>query len=231
MTVSIKNQSGFTLIEVLITMAVFSIIIAAVFSAHTSQQNTYQVQDQVTEMQQNLRSAMHVLTAEIRMAGYDPTGTANAGITAIFPGRMSLAKDINENGVTTDPNEIIDIGFSPGSGSDDNGDGIPDTIIDGVPEALDIRRRTGGAGTYQPFAENMQAVEFLYFDSDGIVTAVPADVASVQVTLLARARRPDPDFTNTTVYVTPSGQRWGPYNDNYRRRMLTTAVRCRNMGL
>ena len=230
MTVAIKNRSGFTLIEVLITMAVFSIIIAAVVSAHTSQQNTYMVQEQVVEMQQNLRSAMHVLTAEIRMAGYDPTGTANAGITEIFPGRMRLTKDIDENGTTVgDPNETIDIGFSIDWDAD--GNGIPDTVIDGVPDAISIDRQTGGGGGFQPVADDMQAVEFLYFDSDGIVTAVPGEVASVQVTLLARARLPDPDFTNTTVYVTPSGQRWGPYNDNYRRRMLTTAVRCRNMGL
>ena len=234
MKLPIKNKHGFTLIEVMITIVVFSVIITAVYAAHTSQQNTYQVQDKVVEMQQNIRAAMYLTTSDIRMAGYDPLGTTGAGITVALPGRLQLTADLDDNGALGDPEELIDIGFSDAVNKDADGDGIPDSDSDGdgVPDAISVGRRIdNSAGGYQPIAENIQAVEFLYFDSAGAVTAVLGDIRSVQITILARASRSNQKFTNTMTYTTPSGQTWGPYNDNFRRRMLTTNVRCRNLGL
>ncbi|MGD9662582.1 MAG: hypothetical protein AB7U63_15045 [Porticoccaceae bacterium] len=51
----------------------------------------------------------------------------------------------------------------------------------------------------------------------------------MQISLLARADRPDTQFTNTETYTTASGAVWGPYNDNFRRRFQIITVQCRNM--
>src|SRR4030043_620471 len=64
------KRDGLTLIELLIALVLSSILIAALYRAFISQQKTYTVQDQVAEMQQNIRVAMGQMTKEIRMAGY-----------------------------------------------------------------------------------------------------------------------------------------------------------------
>jgi type IV pilus assembly protein PilW len=193
-------------------------------------------------MQQNFRSALYFMTSEIRMAGYDPTGNAGAGITIALPGRMQLTYDIDGNESIAGSDETTGIGFSYAVGKDVFGDGIPDIInSDGNPDPIPLGKESGGAGGYKNIAENIQAVEFQYLDSTGAITAVINDIRSIQLTILARARRSDPKFINSMTYTTPSGtdtsgnpvagQTWGPYNDNFRRRMATTTIRCRNLGI
>lgn len=219
-----RTNKGFTLVELMMTILVFSVIIAAVYATHISQQRVYLAQDQVAEMQQNLRAAFSLMTSGIHMAGYDPSGNANAGITVALAGRLHLTTDIDENEIISGPQENIDFGFSPTKDSD--GDGIPD----GTPNPASIGKQNGTGG-YQPIADNIQAAEFLYLDSAGVVTIVITDIRSVQITLLARASRSDKKFINSMTYTTPSGQIWGPYNDNFHRRMLTKIILCRNLGI
>ena len=239
------NTAGFTLVELMITLVISGIIISAIYAAYVTQQRVYLAQEQVAEMQQNLRAAADILTREIRMAGYDPTGDAESEITTLGPGQFSFSFDGNEDGDTSDTGEIIDFGFSAAAGNDADRNGIPDTLTAGVPNTLPMGRQTGGAGGYQAIAENFQAIEFHYLDEDGNPTADPAAVRTVQVSLLARAGQPDRHFTNTAVYcpasnpVNPAtGQCtnmamsvWGPYNDNFRRRLLITNLEIRNLGI
>lgn len=242
------RETGFTLIEMMITLAISSLIIGAIYSSYLVQQHSYLVQEQVAQMQQNLRAALMVMSREIRMAGYDPTESAGAGITAATTGQISFTMDITDNtgtgdgdGDTGDSGEVIDYGFSV---ADDAGrDGIPDADSDGdgVPDTVSLGRQVGGTGGYQPIAENIQAIEFRYLDATGTdlldptTGVVPAaslgSIRSVQVAILARSAQPDRKYTNTRTYTTPSGSIWGPYNDNYRRRLLVTTIQCRNMGL
>jgi len=65
-----KRKKGLTLIELLIALVLSSILIAALYRGFISQQKNYTVQDQVADMQQNLRIAISQMTTEIRMAGY-----------------------------------------------------------------------------------------------------------------------------------------------------------------
>ena len=63
------NSNGFTLVELMISVAMTGIILAAVYSVYTLQQKTYTAQDQVVEMQQNIRAAILTAIPELRMAG------------------------------------------------------------------------------------------------------------------------------------------------------------------
>jgi type IV pilus assembly protein PilW len=238
-TAFIKNgQHGFTLIEVMLVMLITAIIVAAVFSAYTTQQRTYLAQEQVAEMQQNIRAAVDILSREIRTAGFDPTGNAGATIEIANPGHIQFTKDITDaggigdsNGNLDHPSEWLDFGFSDQAGHDVNRDGIPDA--GGV---LPLSRQTrlpppAIPSGYQALVENIQAIEFLYLDENDAVTATPAEIRSIRISLLARASRPDPNFENGMTYTSASGANWGPYDDNFRRRLLITTVQCRNMGL
>ena len=80
MTTNKRTDSGFTLIEILVALALTGIVLGAIYAAYQSQHKTYITQESVAEMQQNLRAAMYLMVREIRMAGYDPRGTAGAGI-------------------------------------------------------------------------------------------------------------------------------------------------------
>lgn len=242
----IKDSKGFTLVEIMMALAISGIIVAAIYAAYMSQQRTYLAQEQVAEMQQNIRAGIDMLSREIRMAGYDPTGGAGAGITTASAGQISFTKDDNDNagnqnsdGDTGDTDENLDFGFSAAAGNDANRDGLPDNANNGVPNVLSLGRQTGGLGGYQIIAENIQAIEFRYLDADGAVTPTLADIRSVQISILARAGQPDRNFTNTATYTPASGVAWdlngitagNAANDNFRRRLLITTVQCRNMGL
>ena len=65
------NKRGITIIELLVGLVICSIAIAAIYSVFTAQSNAYVVQDQVVEVQQNIRSAMEIMVRDLRMAGFD----------------------------------------------------------------------------------------------------------------------------------------------------------------
>ena len=65
-----KSKAGFTLIEVLIAMAVSMIILGGAYSVFMSQQRNTTVQINVGDIQQSLRAAMDFLVRDIRMAGF-----------------------------------------------------------------------------------------------------------------------------------------------------------------
>lgn len=225
-------DQGFTLVEVLIAMLMGGIVLAAVMASFHVQHKTYLNQDEVVAMQQNARLAMDLLTQEIRQAGYDPTGNAGAGIVTATAGRLGFTQDINEDGDTADANEALTYGFS--NANDGNQDGIADTGNAPLGRNSGTATGVGGSG-FQRIAEDFQAVEFYYLLDDGTRTLTPADltkIRGIQVSLLARTAVADPNYTDSNTYTAASGATFGsPFNDGFRRQLLTQTVICRNLGL
>jgi prepilin-type N-terminal cleavage/methylation domain-containing protein len=82
----IYKQQGFTLVELMVVVAIFMFIIAAVLEAYTTQQHASVTQEQVSDAQQNGQIAMDFLSKEIRMAGFGMPATAVNGFSnAISP--------------------------------------------------------------------------------------------------------------------------------------------------
>jgi type IV pilus assembly protein PilW len=65
-----KMDDAFTMVELLVAMTLSIIVMGAIFLTFKSQQDSYVVQGQVSQMQQNARAAMYLLTRDIQMAGY-----------------------------------------------------------------------------------------------------------------------------------------------------------------
>ena len=65
-----KNSEGFTLIELLIAIGLSGIAACMVTYLFISQQRSYRIQIRLVALQQNLRTAMNILSRDIRMAGY-----------------------------------------------------------------------------------------------------------------------------------------------------------------
>ena len=97
----LRKNEGVTLIELLVAMAISAILIAAIYRTFISQQKTYTVQEQVVDMQQNVRVAINKMMREIRMAGFGNvsdvlslSGGVNGFTQEITPGSNSFGNTI-----------------------------------------------------------------------------------------------------------------------------------------
>jgi type IV pilus assembly protein PilW len=169
-----SHRDGFTLVEVLVALALTGIVMAGIYSAYYSQQKSYVVQESTAVLQQNLRAAMYLMEREIRMAGCDPQGSAGAGIINAGANTLNFSEDIgdgaggNPNGVATDTGENITYALS----------------------GTNLTRTAGGGGA-QTVAENIQSVNFVYLNASGTPIAQPiaatdlVNIRSVQINMIA----------------------------------------------
>lgn len=81
---SVFNNRGLTLIELLIVFVICGIIVAGIYRVFVAQSKACFVQDQVVEVQQNIRVATEVLMKNLRMAGYD-SNSVNSKIKIAVP--------------------------------------------------------------------------------------------------------------------------------------------------
>jgi prepilin-type N-terminal cleavage/methylation domain-containing protein len=76
------NSKGVTLIELLVALFICAMIIGGIYRIFVAQSKAYTVQDQVLDVQQNIRNDMEILLRDLRMTGYDDD---NVNSTVSFP--------------------------------------------------------------------------------------------------------------------------------------------------
>ena len=84
------------MIELLVVLAITSIIMAGIYRVFVSQTKTYAVQDQVMEVQQSVRGAMEILLRDLRMTGFDDDNP-NSDVTIANPLAPVQTSDITIN--------------------------------------------------------------------------------------------------------------------------------------
>jgi type IV pilus assembly protein PilW len=217
----ILTNKGFTLIEILIALVLSAVVMTAIYQTYQSQQRSYIMQEEAAKMQQNLRAALFAMTKDLRMAGYDPDGDAGAGIVAVVADTVAPAttasvrftRDLNDNASVADIGE--DITYS--------------LVADGDTFRLNRNDAAGGAST---LAEYIDALDFVFLNADNNPTTIPSEIRTVQITIVARSERFDRDYTNNFIYRNQDGRTvLGSQGDRYPRRILSTRVKCRNIGL
>jgi len=227
---TLRRNNGVTLTELLIALALTGIVAGAIYKIFISQSKEYTIQSEVAEMQQNLRAGVFMMEREIRMAGYDPTREANTEILAAAPSDLEFTADLNGDGDTDDPNEHMIYTHY-------------DTNADGTSDALGRDDVNSGAGT-QLLAENIDELNFVYLDGSrnalNDIFSTPLDdddrsnIRSIQVAMVARSGVIDPEYTDNNTYQNqnPGGSEviYTAPGDNFRRRLLTTEIQCRNLG-
>jgi len=268
----LRANKGVTLIELLIALVISSILIAALYRVFISQQKTYTVQEQVADMQQNVRVGINRMMSEIRMAGFGNVGDVlslvggvNGFTQTITPGSNTITIVGGFKQIRRDNGDPILISSASGNMitlnyATDDFDGTAHRFISiggvesstvlqrnvrvltlsstlkinhpvntpifkiqaitfttGVSDSKPVLQRnenTGGGP--QPLADNIENIQFEYFDANGNPTVTPANIRMVRVTVTAKTDKSDPDFRG---------------GDGYRRRQIASNIYLRNMGL
>lgn len=211
-----KCHKGFTLVEMLVTLVLFSFAMTVIVNTYTNLQKAFAVQQLTAEIQQNLRAAMLVMTSELRMAGYDPTGEADAGIDTLSLTASSIrfTADIDDDGI---------IGNVERDGED-----VTYLMYD---EGGVAHLGRSNSGPNEEITSDIDVLDLRYLDRNNNITAVGSDIRSIQVTLVGRTRKPDPNYQESFTYENMQGTSFTIAADGYRRMALSFQVNCRNMGL
>ena len=178
-SISAHTTRGFTLIEILIATAIGSLVLAAIVVTFVTQRKSYDLQEQMAEMTQNARIGVEMLSREVRMAGYDPTGV-NFDAIPYDTTKLQVQADLNGDGDADDTDETITYFYDA--------------------TALQIIRQANGS--QQPLVENITAFTFNYLDRAGNPVTTSAEVYQIQITITARTAAFDPHYPNNNGYRT-----------------------------
>lgn len=166
-----KNEGAFTLIELVIGLAITMVLLGIAVKVFLVQRKVMTTQEQVSEMQQYVRSAMDMIVRDARMAGYNPAGIAYSGISVAQTGTMTIQADYDGSGIISGT-ETITYAYDAANNQ--------------------IDRNAGGGA--QPFAENIEALTFSYLDSSGVATTTVSSIRQIKITIIGRTGRVDPNY-------------------------------------
>ena len=179
----LSNIDGFTLVELMVSMGIGMVILAAVTTTFMSQTRIYNAQEQVNEMQQNARGALDIINREVKMAGYNPNGASFLGVTYSTT-QLMIQADL-------DSTPGIDVSITPN-----------ERITYAYDAANNRITRAVGSGSAQILAEHISAFTFGYLDSTGTATTVSANIRQVSVSITAITAKPDPNYSADGGYRT-----------------------------
>ena len=185
-----NRASGFTLMELLVSMSIGMVVLAALTKTFTVQSRQNAAEEQVAQMQGNARAALDLMVREIQMAKYNPAGTA-------FSSAYGVTYSASELEVKADMNGDGTISTSSGS--------VEDIIY--ARDAVNnyITRKLGSTGTAEIVADNITAFTFAYYDANGSAVTSSANsgnIRKVTINITARTAKPDPSYTSNSGYRT-----------------------------
>jgi type IV pilus assembly protein PilW len=185
-----NRASGFTLMELLVSMSIGMVVLAALAKTFTVQSRQNSAEEQVAQMQGNARAALYLMVREIQMAKYNPAGTA-------FSSAYGVTYSASELEVKADMNGDGTISTSSGS--------VEDIIY--ARDAVNnyITRKLGSTGTAEIVADNITAFTFAYYDANGSAVTSSGNsgnIRKVTINITARTAKPDPSYTSNSGYRT-----------------------------
>lgn len=163
-----ENKNGFTLIEVAVVIAIMSIVLGAIYSVFAATNRSTTNNEVIAEVMQNLRTSIDFMEQDIRMAGLDRFGSANAGIEAATATNLRFTADRNMDDVLNDNIERITY------------------FYDAANNRLRQCLWEGTLDDWQTVAENVTNFQFSYMDADDNLLAFPiADLSEIRTVVVS----------------------------------------------
>ena len=222
-SLSMPNKRGITLIELLVVLVISGIVIGGVYRVFIAQTKAYTVQDQVVEVQQDVRSAMEIVARDLRMVGFQKS-TFNSPLITNSP---IVVYPLSDSTITVNYEYLG--GASPATYT------VTYTVAGG--SLTRTLTQTPAVGppvtTTETLLENVNALTFAYgisqngngvmddingdgvIDEEDFVPAASVGTARVLAVRVALTARPVPVNPDVTAIVSP--------------RTLTSVVTSRNM--
>ena len=106
------SARGFSLIELMVAIAMACIVLTAVYSLHAALTKSYTTQNAAADAQDSIRAAVDLMAEDIMMAGFDPMGTAGARIIEAKADSIHFTLDRNMDGApATEASALEDIKY------------------------------------------------------------------------------------------------------------------------
>ena len=198
MTVTRRHLAGFSLVELLVALALALAISALVARIWTNNRQSFRNQDNNARLQENARFALQILERELRQAGYKglnqeamPADRLFGATPPLYPA-LSGTNDstVTVNGLTTDALSVAYYGSGTGANGDGTvsncfGVGVPggtlvrDTFtvrIDGAngPALVCLSTLAGSPALPTPLVYGIETLQVIYGEeTDNLGTRIP----------------------------------------------------------
>lgn len=175
----VGGKKGFMMAEVLVALAMLSIIIGTVYAVFASVNRTCANNEVTADVMQNMRTSIEFMEQDIRMAGLDRFNSVNAGIEVATPGILQFTADRNMDGV---------INFAVLA------DGVQEVDLERITYAYDGANKRIRQCLYEEtvddwetVAENVDDFQFIFIDADGDPLVFPiadlSEIRTVQISM------------------------------------------------
>jgi prepilin-type N-terminal cleavage/methylation domain-containing protein len=148
--------AGFSLVELLIVIAILSIVMATAVGSFDSISRFFTRENVKSETQKKTRFGLETMIQDIMLAGLNPRGVSGSGVQMATGTSIRVASDLNFDGDFDDPSETVTYAL--------NGTNL---------------QQTNHLGT-ETLVENVISFRLVYFNAGGTELAEPITIADVR---------------------------------------------------
>jgi len=191
------SNKGLTIIEVVLYASLIFTILLICFKFYQVNLNTYKIEMERSDRFQDLKTAIYMISTDIRKCGCDPLNTGNMGF---------INQPDNKDRFDTDSNSIhitSDLVYPWDGKADETNERIKYFLYSKANGLYKLGRCTGKSLRPQPVAEGIHSLVFTYYDLSGRLMSNPPfplkSIGSVEVFIKSQSLQRNPITKNYDI--------------------------------